>query len=211
MQGIPFRKDMFEAIRESKKTVTRRLSGLKEINLEPDTWRVYKSNDGKYWIAHRDRDRHQEYIKSRYKVGETVYVKEAWAGMASDDNVPICDMPHDPGTLFYKLAKPDAREPIRGKWRSPLFMPAWAARYFIQFTGVRPERLWAITEEDAIAEGMEPEGTTKPNGYEAYDDPIEEYAQLWDSINKIHKWNTNPRVFVYSFKRIDRPKYEVLE
>ncbi len=38
MKGILFKPEMIQAIIEGRKTVTRRLDGLKEINKGPDTW-----------------------------------------------------------------------------------------------------------------------------------------------------------------------------
>jgi len=43
MKGILFKSEMSLAIREGRKTVTRRQDGLKEINLNPDDWEVNPS------------------------------------------------------------------------------------------------------------------------------------------------------------------------
>jgi hypothetical protein len=41
------------------------------------------------------------------------------------------------------------------KWQNKLFMPQWAARYFIEITAVRCERLHDISDEDCLKEGIE--------------------------------------------------------
>lgn len=40
------------------------------------------------------------------------------------------------------------------RWRSPLFMPEWAARSHALIVSVRPERVREITESEAILEGF---------------------------------------------------------
>ena len=65
-----------------------------------------------------------------------------------------------------------------------------------------------ITEEDAIAEGIQEwEGMLKE--YDKPDtspgwtrDVILSYRTLWDSINKDYPWESNPWVWVYIFNVI---------
>lgn len=92
------------------------------------------------------------------------------------------------------------------KWRPSIFMPRWASRISLEITDIRVERVQAITEEDAIAEGMNfservgfwtsPEGNCLTAALA--------YRYCWDSINKKRgfDWNSNPCVWVISFKRI---------
>jgi hypothetical protein len=92
---------------------------------------------------------------------------------------------------------------LEKKWRSPRFMPKAAARLFLEVKNVRVERLQAITEEDARAEGILPDTPFKDMGYQwtARDNFIE----LWDTLyaKRGHPWRDNDWVFVYSFGRID--------
>lgn len=133
------------------------------------------------------------WVKPRYLPGEVVYVKEAcW---------------FDGNTVVYK-SDPGAEETrtfIFGgyHWRSPLFMPARAARYFFQIADVRPERLQDITEEDCIAEGF----LTSPACADIKVTGRQWYRMLWDSINKPpHGWSSNPWIWEYCFKLTDRPE-----
>ncbi len=50
MEGIMFSPDMHLAIKEGRKSQTRRLSGLKEFNEHPDEWMI-AGTDGKVIIA----------------------------------------------------------------------------------------------------------------------------------------------------------------
>lgn len=58
-----------------------------------------------------------------------------------------------PDTLLVIDSTEDG-EPIM-RWRSPMFMPRWASRVLLEVVSVRVERLQEITDEDAIAEGIE--------------------------------------------------------
>lgn len=136
--------------------------------------------------------------KSRYQFGETVYIKEACCRECQgiDGIEDAC----------YKTDEDNGNDILinclQVKWRSPLFMPAWAARYFIKITDVRPERLQEITPKDCLAEGIEP-NFVEPSieGRNFWDTEMLGYFErLWDSINPKYPWASNCWVWVYSFK-----------
>ena len=82
------------------------------------------------------------------------------------------------------------------KWRKPIFMPCWASRIALEVTGVRVERLNAISADDAEREGC---------GFGVNDEtggPRARFWTLWESINGPGSWNLNPWVWVITFKRI---------
>jgi hypothetical protein len=115
-------------------------------------------------------------------------VREAWAEFPSDgDYVFRADYDRDP-TLRHNL-----------KWKPSIFMPRAACRLRLEVTGVRVERLQAITEADAVAEGIgEPPW---PGGTAA-----ERYGVLWDSINAERApWESNPWVWVVEFRKAPSP------
>lgn len=95
------------------------------------------------------------------------------------------------------------------KWTPSLHMPRWASRILLEITDVRVERLNAISEEDARAEGIidggclncgepEPCGCANPEP-----DATDAFAYLWQSIYGQESWNANPWVWVISFERIE--------
>jgi hypothetical protein len=98
-------------------------------------------------------------------------------------------------------------------WRPSIFMPRAASRINLEITGVRVERLQAISESDAFAEGVY-EGTPcrcdEPldfvrscgNCGGRLIDAIALYRNLWDSIIGAGSWNANPWVWVVEFRRV---------
>lgn len=102
-----------------------------------------------------------------------------------------------------------------------IHMPRAVARLFLRVTNVRVERLQDISEEDIIAEGVEPyrdfECCGRPCGHlvdgpECCGRPDEvvdfkrAWVELWDSINGKRdgaSWDANPWVWVVEFERIE--------
>ncbi|HBX8047498.1 TPA: hypothetical protein MIH14_23105 [Klebsiella pneumoniae] len=95
------------------------------------------------------------------------------------------------------------------KWRPSIHMPRWASRILLEITDVRVERLNAISEEDARAEGIidggclncgepEPCGCANPEP-----DATDAFAYLWQSIYGQESWNANPWVWVIEFERVE--------
>ncbi len=199
MQGILFKPDMIKAIVEGRKTQTRRLSGLKEINQEPDKWRLIYSpvpnkpdyfeqgKTGKFIFCEFEHFTEKR-VRPHYQVGKVVYIKEAWVEPFNRTT------DKDSETPLYK-ADIDPSFQHSYKWHTPLFMPAWAARYFIQFTDVRAERLQEISLSDIYDEG----GDVIPSY-----DRIDAYKRLWDSINPKYPWAMNPWVWRYEFKKVKK-------
>ncbi len=92
-----------------------------------------------------------------------------------------------------------------------IFMPRWASRILLEITAVRCERLQDITEADAVNEGVNVVNIGKTKGVE-YENYLDEdffeyfakdsYATLWEKINGLRSWATNPWVWVVEFKQI---------
>lgn len=90
-----------------------------------------------------------------------------------------------------------------GKWRPSIHMPRWASRITLEITGVRAERLQAITEEDAIAEGVDAVSIAAVPRQAAWS-RRQDFSRLWDSMNakRGFPWASNPWVWVIEFKRL---------
>lgn len=76
-----------------------------------------------------------------------------------------------------------------------LFMPRWASRVTLNIKSIRVEPLQNITEEDAIAEGVQcagvPASLTNRGAF----------AKLWTHINGPDSWDANPWVWAISFSK----------
>lgn len=123
-------------------------------------------------------------------------------------------------------------ESKRHGWRPSIHMPRWASRITLEITEVRVERLQAISEADARAEGCHgPDDDVADNLpncsrcggvglYTAFaasggalpdtdcdlcDTPTKRFRLLWSSINGAESWDANPWVWCISFERQPTP------
>jgi len=226
MKGICFIKPLFDATIEGRKTQTRRIA-----NQQPDTCGScysyvksdYKYTGGSkfcYTESCKTKDsntacgRYEEYRKPRYKVGETVCLKEPYY-------VSIKETEKNPALVYYKYRDKDTEflkttgleKNIPVKWGNKLSMPDKYARYHIKITAVRCERLQQISDEDCMKEGIiyddssyiACEEYTFLNNIDdwLYDTPREAYAALIDKISGKGTWESNPYVWVYDYKLIN--------
>lgn len=208
---ILFSGPMVRAIREKRKTQTRRL-----VKPEPKDPLAPWPND-KSCICWKgvvgDVDYYVAAGYSPYQPGDVLWVRETWCPTNHGSYEP---WPRDKKAPLrnteafiqyradYKGADPD----YDGFWRPSIFMPRWASRITLRVTTVRAERLLDISEADAQAEGCDtwpynPEQTLT-SGERAGDSPYRSgYALLWDEINDERAtWKSNPFVWVYTFEEI---------
>lgn len=203
---IIFSGEMVRAIFDGRKTQTRRIIKPQPIfreYLQQDAFRFrgfgYIGIESLLAVAE-----HCPYGK----VGDRLWVREA-----------RCE---NEWGIFYKAdGSLDFQEAgVGAKWTPARFMKKIYARLWLEITGIRVERVQEITEEGCLAEGMLIEGTDLGNGTNT-DNPYEQFAQLWDSINKKRKyiegdmgkfpadftpysWDKNPWVWVIDFKQKEK-------
>lgn len=100
--------------------------------------------------------------------GDELWLREAWQ--------------HNPyGGIVYRAGSGIVDCDGRG-WKPSIFMPRWASRIQLEITNIRCERLQAISEEDAIAEGWPRQNELYPSTNTDYK-AILWFRRLWDSIN----------------------------
>jgi hypothetical protein len=218
-----------KALKEFGEAQTRRLDGLKEINKAPDDWMASE------W--HLDTNGNRQYrfdsadkyliIKPRYHVGEILYVKESWRIINWSDERCEFDVEFKDGKRLNSFCisdiaikrywRPNQRQEELEIWRSPMFLPAEFARYFIHVTDLKAQRLNNITEEDALLEGITVmAGTHQKIDYKniklvGKPEPFTakyQYLALWDSINPSYPSSTNPHEFTYTFKQVEKPEVQ---
>ena len=184
MKGIIFTTESVQAIQALRKTMTRRV-------IVPQPTNPRWNNIG--WLGWDDG--HGYKIPRMHKVGDILYVKE---GYIKIDGSYCYRADEQPETVLITM------ESYKYKWRSPMYMPQAAARYFLQVAMVRVERLQDITEADAKAEGIEPK---EPNHVVS---AKYRFGQLWNSLNKKrgHPWADNPWITAVTFRQISRAEAE---
>lgn len=149
----------------------------------------------------------------RWVPGDRLWVRETWC--AVDDTAYGGEKWVDyRATPRHSAEHPagwdnDPSDPVALKWRPSICMPRWASRITLEVTDVRVERLQAISEADAIAEGIEYRdgcwGTWDAAGAHTCGgspDPIEAYRCLWLNINGAGSWDANPWIVAVTFRRV---------
>ncbi len=188
MKEIPiiYSTEMVRAKLAGRKTQTRRLlkvHGCKPFypdaswSLEEVLGWTFDNRSGKYFF--------QPYGHPR----DMMWVREAFTMLS--------------GAIAYKADEPHVFRKL--KYKPSIHMPKHYARIWDQVVSIRPERLQDISEEDAIAEGVEKIINSK-YGYlctlhdEETGQPIlgtakTAFRYLWQSIHGKNSWDKNPWVW----------------
>ncbi len=214
-RGMIFNSEMVRAILDGRKTQTRRIMKIQPEHSGLGLRRVIDSkngsDDGKYFWSSSDacglKARSKSFACPFGAVGDRIWGRETWAeagASAPDLKLYRANYPEHVPSIYENV--PPAEE-IR--WTPSIHMPRWASRILLEITDVRVERLNAISEEDARAEGIidggclncgetEPCGCANPEP-----DATDAFAYLWQSIYGQENWNANPWVWVIEFKRVE--------
>lgn len=200
---------MVRAILDGSKTVTRRIA--KPIR-HPDLGNVYAP--GALVLEHEPQhviDRCCPYGQP----GDRLWVRETFAivprtAYACSDGVQQTLRPDDPhDAAIYRADWSRSNGGIQ--WRPSIHMPRWASRITLEVTGVRVQRLCDISESDAISEGVRQlrDGSECWVGREGPGSLVtpwptarDAFRDLWQSINGLGSWGSNPLVWVVEFKRV---------
>lgn len=230
-RGMIFNSEMVRAILDGRKTQTRRPIKWKQTRFTE----IGEREDGSNWPWSEDAEHACDFWHPCPfgAVGDRIWVRETW-GVAShafsDDGLMIDWVPDRPATAIHEMpfgngyysgyaiyaadgdftwGDDDGYEDGRSCWKPSIHMPRAASRILLEITDVRVERLNAISEEDARAEGIidggclncgepEPCGCANPEP-----DATDAFAYLWQSIYGQENWNANPWVWVIEFKRVE--------
>lgn len=189
---ILFSTPMVQAILSDSKTKTRRILKVRGCQwFVPDvSWSIDAINS---WNKNN--------LCIYGKPGDILYVRETW------EPVPV-----ETASIFENTTRPEIRIRYKAdtqesfnRWHPSIHMPKAAARIWLQIESITIERLQDITDADALAEGIK---VLEPG--EAYYDYLKEpgsfatprgsFFSLWRKINGDQSFESNPFVWVISFK-----------
>lgn len=249
---ILFSTAMVQAKKAGRKTKTRRLKGLEQINKNAG----YHEYLGMRHVDIGPKKKRVYCAQFRFppfiynipcpygEPGDLLWVRETFRRYCHVDEMgythfdkEIIEFAADNPPAIYLVDGDGAHEFNKDgtekfvPWRPSIHMPKDIARIWLEVTDVRVERLQDISEEDAIAEGVikidygieTPSGSAsvdggktfhpfKPQhvyGYSVDSTCAREqslstaraaFGNLWQKINGADSWNSNPWVWVVSFK-----------
>jgi len=212
----PFRPELRAAIREGRKTQTRRV-----VKPQPDyrhdvvmqgRGTSMHGNDWRFGISGicKSTDWDDEWVSCPYgRPGDVRFLTE-----------PLIDVG---GVAAYRDSDPMYSDAFAGtyvlvdgkvmpwRWQNPyltsIYMPNEAARTFVRIVSVRVERVTEITRSDIRAEGVTipPHMSNEESYKRAY---LNAWVSLWDSINGErdggkYAWDKAPWVWVIEWEPIE--------
>ncbi|EPY7067884.1 TPA: hypothetical protein MYN16_000807 [Klebsiella pneumoniae] len=207
-RGMIFNGEMVRAILDGRKTQTRRPIKWKQTRFTE----IGEREDGSKWPWSEDAEHACDFWHPCPfgAVGDRIWVRETWAeagASAPDLKLYRANYPEHVPSIYENV--PPAEE-IR--WTPSIHMPRTASRILLEITDVRVERLNAISEEDAEAEGIDMEALY--DSQDCYDCIADHnmtgrptvtgaFKYLWESIYGEEGWKSNPWVWVIEFKRVE--------
>ncbi|WP_029589762.1 hypothetical protein [Franconibacter helveticus] len=233
-RGIIFNGEMVRAILDGRKTMTRRIIDWRRTRATD----IAERDDGSKWPWSEDCENGGDYWHGCPfgAVGDRLWVRETWGVVSHelDEDGRIQPWtPDRPATAIHEMpfgngyysghaiysadggftwGDDDGYEDGRSCWKPSIHMPRAASRITLEITGVRVERLQDISEEDAVAEGIDMEELA--DAQDCYDCIADHnftgrptaaghFSYLWQSIYGAESWQANPWVWVVEFRVIE--------
>ncbi len=193
---ILFSGPMVRAILDGRKTQTRRVCKLQPeiVDVEPR----YEKNTWGFW--HDDEYPNGRCVTCPYGVpGGRLWVRETWRQYHPKTS-------YSDGIVY----RADAQKALGAgshsdtyQWKPSIHMPRKFCRLLLDVKAIRVERLQDISEDDADAEGVDAV-SMDDMPRQAVWSRRQDFAQLWDSLNKKRGfgWDTNPWVWIIKFERV---------
>jgi hypothetical protein len=219
MREIPilFSAPMVRAILDGRKTVTRRI-----VKPQPDI--VFDGIVGRFTPDDQRLGRLGETIRCPYgQAGDRLWVRETFKEIASGEvkqgygevrygfayQADAATRWASQPTIIHDLRDQPPTGPMQFQprpWKPSIHMPKRASRITLEVTGVRVERLHEIDHDDALREGVCGQGWKVSDQARPIQYPVDEFRDLWQSINGAISWDDNPWVWVVAFRRIEQEK-----
>ncbi|GHU58811.1 hypothetical protein FACS189444_3080 [Spirochaetia bacterium] len=201
---VLFSGPMVRAIIQRKKKMTRRIVPWKIL----DKWDEYvaPNSNSMFTGLMPEAEFFMKYCRfqgpNEFYEGDILWVRETWCKEYYSQIVEPENHPSPLNENAYRYRYRASNDlPDGMSWRPSIFMPREACRLYLKVTGSRMEHLQDITEEDAIAEGVDKQGSVDFLG-EMVEGFRGGFAALWDSLNskRGHGWYKNPPVYVVEFE-----------
>ena len=209
---IIFSGPMVRAILDGHKTQTRRVLKTQPLEIL-DKARgqrlvsiTRKMNGHTTWFGLLKRDPNQgaAFYCAHGEAGDLLFVREAFSAYAPEGQTGNWRTGENV-TYVYRATDEDADI---SRWYSPIHLPRPASRITLQIKSIRVERLQALSEADAIAEGVRRHDATRVfstrDSALCYPTAREAFANGWDTINakRGYSWESNPWVWRIEFKKL---------
>lgn len=246
VKPILFSGPMVRALIDGRKSQTRRVvKPQPKLTPHHEPVRVERRGErGWIWMVHTDRPDYQFATgdwRAPYAPGDLLYVREAWGVGTRPDPIQgwrdgieyradEIGLPDGESLPLYSDCVPDDVDlsEYACRWRPSIHMPRWASRLTLRVTDVRVQRVQAISEDDALAEGLFRWEYTDVDGdprvdplahaytdvgfhWKQTDTPFDGFGRardafenLWDSLNapRGFGWDANPWVCAVTFEVI---------
>lgn len=216
-RGMIFNGEMVRSILDGRKTQTRRVMAVQpehsNLGLRYITESKNARDNGKYFWSQSDATGMKALSKPFAcpygNPGDRIWVRETWQAIHEylnddgyvDETRFARSIPKQEGRYWHSVFAADNwtndREYRGFPWRPAIHMPRWASRIMLEIIDVRVERLNAISDADANAEGVQA-NEHSPARYV--------FGELWQSIygaDNSQSWQVNPWVWVIEFKRLE--------
>lgn len=201
---ILFSGPMVRAILAGNKTQTRRIA--KPVK-HPDLGKLY---DAGALVLEREPQHVIDRACPYGRPGDRLWVRETFVQGFPYDAQQDRHLQYDeegnelPMRTWYRATDPDIGWAdddgwqTNVPWRPSIHMPRHACRLILEITGVRIERLQAISEADAEAEGVDflrhiPDADETLSAKQLFE-------CLWTGINGAESWDAHPWVWVVEFR-----------
>lgn len=197
---ILFSGEMVKAILAGRKTVTRRVIKPQPRRVEagdlmlvgdvtvhqPAGWEWKDS----YWREESSPVPSLVWENPYGQPGDRLWVRETWRRPNVNADTPVAE-----GQSVVYRATSNFHDGFGEPWRSSIFMRRWMSRIVLEVVDVRAERLRAITEDEAEAEGFHREGCGGQGN-------VLTFKTLWDKLNAARGfgWEKNPFVWRVEFR-----------
>jgi hypothetical protein len=159
-----------------------------------------RARDGAEWIDADGIDPGVP-MKAPYKPGDVLRVRESFMVTATESRVQgVSGVYLADGRAFSRALTREQWAKFR-RWKpkkggiAAMYMFASLSRLWLDVVSVRAERVQAISDRDALAEGVAYD-VSAPGG-----SPMDRFRVLWDAINaRRAPWRLNPWVWVIEFQ-----------